>query len=302
MSIMFFKVRSVSRGQGHSAVAKAAYISREKLRDERTGLLHDYRRTEGLRHSELILPERLSGRPPDWAVDRATLWNHAEAREPRKNSRVGREYTIALPHELPEDGRIALARGFARRIAERHGVAVDLAVHGPTRRGDPRNHHMHVLATTREAGAEQLLAKTSIEWANDVRKARNLPYIAVEYRELRQAWATLANESLREAGLSQRLEPRSRATIAREHAAELGDAQASAGRGRGDPSAGMPLDLAVTRTPRLPDAYEPPLAITPEATRAIERWIKVRERLAGMARPMRGERAKERDHDTGLEF
>ena len=34
-------------------------------------------------------------------------------------------------------------------IADRHGVAVDFAIHAPHREGDERNHHAHLLATTR---------------------------------------------------------------------------------------------------------------------------------------------------------
>lgn len=302
MSIMFFKVRSVSRGQGQSAVAKAAYISRERLRDERTGTMHDYRRTEGLRHSELILPDHLSDRPIEWARDRATLWNHAEESERRKNARVGREYTIALPHELPEDGRIALAQRYAHHIANRHGAAVDLAVHGPTRRGDPRNHHMHVLATTREAGAERLLGKTQIEWSSYRRKSRELPYIAVEYRELRHAWASLANETLREAGLTQRLEARSRATIAREQATEMAKTREGAGQSMANPTVEPSVARAWPITIPGDDGAIPIGTINPESARAIERWTALRATLAHGTRPASRDREKTRDHDTGLGF
>ena len=80
---------------------------------------------------------------------REALWNAAERAENRSNSRVAREYELALPHELSKAQRLELVRGFATEIANRHGVAVDFAIHAPHREGDTRNHHAHVLATTR---------------------------------------------------------------------------------------------------------------------------------------------------------
>ncbi len=216
MSIMFFKVRSVSRGKGHSAVAKAAYISRSRMADERTAKLHDYRRVAGLQYSEIVLPSAIKPAPESWMTDRARLWNAAESAEPRRNSRVGREYTIALPHELAPAERRELARGFAQLIADRHGVAVDIAVHGPTAKGDQRNHHAHLLASTREIDERGFGRKATMELSTDRRRHLQLPHTAQEYRELRALWADAANGRLCVAGIEQRLEPRSRRTIDRE--------------------------------------------------------------------------------------
>src|SRR3546814_1212432 len=92
--------------------------------------------------------------------DRAVRWNAAEQAETRKNSTVAREYEIALPAELSAEARRELALGLAREISERHGVAVDVAIHAPGREGDHRNHHAHLLTTTRRIGPEGLGAKT----------------------------------------------------------------------------------------------------------------------------------------------
>jgi hypothetical protein len=71
-----------------------------------------------------------------------------------------REYEIALPAELSADARRELAFGLAREISERHGVAVDVSIHAPGREGDQRNHHAHLLTTTRRLGPEGLGEKT----------------------------------------------------------------------------------------------------------------------------------------------
>src|SRR3546814_2265883 len=88
---------------------------------------------------------------PEWAADRERLWNAAELAETRKNATVAREYEIALPVELSADERRELALDLAREISERHGVAVDVAIHAPGREGDHRNHHAHLLTTTRRS-------------------------------------------------------------------------------------------------------------------------------------------------------
>src|SRR3546814_14266890 len=74
----------------------------------------------------------------------------------RKNASVARKYESARTVELAADGRRELALGLARKISERHGVAVDVSIHVPGREGDLRNHHAHLLTTTRRLGAEGL--------------------------------------------------------------------------------------------------------------------------------------------------
>jgi ATP-dependent exoDNAse (exonuclease V) alpha subunit len=209
MSHMYFDVRSVSRGRGGSAVGKAAYVFRERLRDERTGKLHDGRRRGGLEHAETFSPATMRERGTEWTRDRSTLWNAAETAEKRVDARVAREYVVALPHELSPQQRLALAREFAQGIADRYGAVADLAVHHAPPGGDPRNHHAHVLATTRELTATGLGRKTAIELNESARRERGLPRVAEELRILRRHWAELANEKLREARIDARLDPRS---------------------------------------------------------------------------------------------
>src|SRR3546814_17337894 len=49
---------------------------------------------------------------------------------------------------------------FAEDIRDRYGVAVDAAIHAPHDYGDDRNHHAHVMTTTRVVDAEGLGATT----------------------------------------------------------------------------------------------------------------------------------------------
>lgn len=190
-------VKSVSRSAGRSATAAAAYRAGDEIKDERTGLVHDYTRKQGVEHSALILPAGA----PEWAADRAALWNAAEQAEKRKDAKVAREFEVALPAELDADARRELALSFAREISDRYGVAVDVAIHAPHRHGDDRNHHAHMLATTRQLGLEGLGAKTR---ELDVKATAS---VAVE--QLRERWAEMQNLALERAGSGERVDHRS---------------------------------------------------------------------------------------------
>jgi ATP-dependent exoDNAse (exonuclease V) alpha subunit len=209
MAFVHFDVKPVSRGRGSSAVSRAAYTAREQLHDERRHRSHDFRDRGGLEHAEIMLPTTAPGAGTEWAHDRSALWNRAEAAEGRKDARVAREYVIALPHELAPAQRLELARDFAQSIADRYGSVVDLAVHHPTQAGDARNHHAHILSTTRELTADGFGRKTAIELSDGTRRARGLPSGREEIRLLRHHWADLINEKLREARLEQRVDARS---------------------------------------------------------------------------------------------
>jgi hypothetical protein len=160
-------------------------------------------------HTEIFLPGQFDGLPVSWARNRQKLWNTAEHVEKRHNARVAREYQVSLPAELNAGQRIALARAFSRHLAERYKVAVDLAVHEPRPGGDPRNFHAHLLTTTREVTPAGLGAKAGLDLQALERRRRELPDHRQEYLILRERWATLVNEALREANVAARVDHRS---------------------------------------------------------------------------------------------
>ncbi len=209
MAIFFLQISSIGRGAGRSSTQAAAYRAGERVRDERTGQLHNFTRRRDVLHTEILVPERLSAEPLEWARNRERLWNVAEHAEKRHNSLVAREFQVTLPHELDGPRRIELARNFSREIAERYGVAVDLAVHAPRPDSDPRNFHAHLLATTRALTPAGLGAKAGLDMRPLERRRHGLPDHRGEYVAVRERWAQLANTALHEAGLAVRIDHRS---------------------------------------------------------------------------------------------
>ena len=211
MAIFHMQIKTVTRAQGRNALASAAYRAGESIRDERTGVVYDHRKRQDVLHKEILLPSGLEGAGVvmDWARDRSALWHAAERSERQRNSRVAREYMVALPAEFSGGERVALARAFSREIADRYNVAVDLAVHAPRPYGDPRNFHAHLLTTTREVTPEGLGAKTGLDMQGTVRAELGLPPSRQQFKALRERWAELANEALQHAHVPERIDHRS---------------------------------------------------------------------------------------------
>ena len=194
MALYHLSVKTVSRASGRSAVAAAAYRSGDVLTNDRDGMTHDYTARGGVEETFIVAPEGVA-----WAQDRAVLWNAAEAAENRKNSVVAREWEVALPDELSVEARRELAAGFAGELVERYGVVADVAIHGPHAMGDARNHHAHILTTTREAGSDGLGAKTR---SLDVSTSG-------EIETMRERWAERVNAALELAQVDERVDHRS---------------------------------------------------------------------------------------------
>ena len=149
MASYHLQVKTIKRSAGRSATAAAAYRSAEAILCAREGRMHDYTRKSGVEENFIVLPNGA----PDWAGDRAALWNAAEERETRKNSVTAREWELALPAELTSAERRALAHDFAQQLVARYGVAADVAIHAPHREGDPRGDGLHLRPHGRDLGA-----------------------------------------------------------------------------------------------------------------------------------------------------
>ena len=197
MANYHLSVKKITRASGRSAVAAAAYRSAELIYCEREGRTHDYTRKSGVEYLTIITPENA----PAWAQDRASLWNHAEAAEKRVNAATAREWEIALPAELNAQDRQNLAVSFASDLVDRYGVVADIAIHAPHRDGDQRNHHAHILTTTRRIEDDGFTVKTR---ELDDRKLGSQNVI-----DMRAHWAEMQNAALERSGALDRVDHRS---------------------------------------------------------------------------------------------
>src|SRR3546814_17095085 len=90
MASFHLAVKAIGRSAGRSATAAAAYRAGVEITDERTGLVHDYTRKQGVEHSALMLPTDA----PESAADRARLWNGAEVAATPTQQPQARDYDL----------------------------------------------------------------------------------------------------------------------------------------------------------------------------------------------------------------
>ncbi len=210
MATYFLRAKHVSRGKGARVTRAAAYRAGELIRDERTGEVHNYSNRRDVAYKEVVLPADLTGRADmAWTQDRSTLWNAAEHAGLRRNSRLAREWLVLLPPELNPAQRASLVRNFAGELADKYRCAVDICIHEPRPGADSRNHHAHLLMTTREVTPEGLGSRTTLELGGRERHRAGLGPSRDEYLLIRERWAQVTNEALRQAGLTARVDHRS---------------------------------------------------------------------------------------------
>ena len=141
MAIYHLEAKVVGRGAGRSAVAASAYLSCSRLYNDYDGIQHDYTKKQGLVWQEVFLPEYA---PQEWQ-DREKLWNAVEEVETAKDSRLAREFVVALPIELSREQQIELLQDFIREQFVADGMCADAAIHDT----DGHNPHAHILLTVR---------------------------------------------------------------------------------------------------------------------------------------------------------
>ena len=175
MAIYHLEAKVISRGTGRSACAASAYMSCSAIYNEYDGIQHDYTRKQGLVWGHVFLPDCA---PAEWQ-DRAKLWNAVEEAEKMKDSRLAREFVVALPIELSKDEWVDLLSKFIREQFVGEGMCADVAIHDT----DGHNPHAHIMLTVRplnENGTWQ--HKTEKEYLC-VKNGEERGFTAAEYKE-----------------------------------------------------------------------------------------------------------------------
>jgi Ti-type conjugative transfer relaxase TraA len=150
VAITHFTPQLISRGEGRSAVAAAAYRHCARMENEREGRVADFSRKPGMVHDEFVLPADA----PDWAraliVDRSVasaseaFWNKVEWFETRKDAQLAKEFILALPRELTTEQNVAMMREFIAEHVSARGLVADWVYHDA-----PGNPHVHLMTTLR---------------------------------------------------------------------------------------------------------------------------------------------------------
>lgn len=158
-----YSVNIISRGKGKSAVASAAYISGEKIKNEWDGVTHDYTRKEKVLVKNIILPDHI----PKEFNDRSTLWNKVEMAEKNSNAQLARQFIIGLPKELTLSENKNLVERFIKENLTSQGMIVDYAIHGESqdKNGNIHCHIMTIMRPINEKG--EFLAKSKKEYILD---------------------------------------------------------------------------------------------------------------------------------------
>lgn len=188
MAIYHFSAQAISRGKGKNTISASAYRSGEKIKDEQTNKIYDYRKKE-VAEKFILAPSHA----PEWVSDRKKLWNEVEKKETRKNSRLAREINVALPKELDEFFQTELLKDYVQENFVSRGMVADVCIH----RNDKNNPHAHIMLTTREMDSDGFTTKNR-NW--DKRET---------LEEWRENWGNTINKYLELEGIEKRVDHRS---------------------------------------------------------------------------------------------
>ena len=201
MAIYHFSVKAISRADGRSVVACAAYRSGQKLVCDYYGKEQDYTKKTGVEFTNIYAPENTKEK----LLDRQNLWNAVEKVERKKNALLAREFEIAFPSELNAQQRKKMLDELCQNLVKKHGVIVDAAIHAPHKDGgsDERNYHAHIMFTTRaiDPHTGDFSAKKYRDFSRDSGTKTVCHW--------RESFADLTNDHLEKAGFAVRVDHRS---------------------------------------------------------------------------------------------
>lgn len=218
MAIFHLHAQVMSRANGQSAVAAAAYRHCATMKNERYDQDHDFSSKRGNIHSEFALPSDA----PAWAITLSGLtaveaseafWNKVEASENRFDSQLAREMTLALPVEFSREQNISLVREFVETNFSSKGIVADWAYHDI--KGNP---HVHVMTALRPLTDEGLGPKNvrAYDGEGNPKFSKNGHALYRQFAgdkelipALRESWAETQNHHLAMHGFDIRVDHRS---------------------------------------------------------------------------------------------
>jgi MobA/MobL family len=135
---------------------------------------------------EIVLPADLVGNTSlHWTRDPYKLWSVVDNAGSPENGTLAHEFEARLPCELSFAGRLRLADTFARELADRYHVAVDLTL---PRQGNS----VYLLLPNRTLTDAGLGNQSDLDLPDPVRRARGLDSYSAEIMKLKRRWSELA--------------------------------------------------------------------------------------------------------------
>lgn len=170
MSIYSCHISNVSRAKGSSSCATLSYISAEKVREERTGELYQYGRSERVMEVQTILPENA----PREYQDPKKLFNAIENYETASNARTAKKIMVALPIEFDLEKQKEVLTNFIKENITKQGYACTYAIHTDQENTNP---HAHILIANRQINDKgEWSTKSRKEYALD-EKGERIPQL-----------------------------------------------------------------------------------------------------------------------------
>ncbi|MBQ6095161.1 MAG: MobA/MobL family protein, partial [Lachnospiraceae bacterium] len=174
MAIYHNEVKIITRGEGRSACAAAAYIGCAAIYNDYDGIHHDYTKKKGLVWDQVFFPPIA---PAEWQ-DKEKLWNAVEAAEKSKDSRLAREMILALPIELGKKEWISIMTEYIQEQFVLDGMCAQVAIHDT----DETNPHAHVLLTVRPLNQDGTWQNKTEKEYLCVRNGEEKGFTASEYK------------------------------------------------------------------------------------------------------------------------
>ena len=252
-------------------------------RGQSAGAKHDYIHREGKYSRDRAEVEHAESRNmPAWAAgDPRQYWRAADRHE-RANGRLYVEVQVALPNELSEQQRRALAATYAERLCGGERLPYTVAIHrGQSREaGKPDNPHAHIVISERRNDGIERDAASWFKRANRKSPERGGALKWERAKKLgwaehvRQEWAAECNQALEAAGRPERIDPRPLAEQARE-ALERGELERAAELSR-DPEPKRGAGDGIERRRQAARERGVPEAQLPAASYAVKQCAEVR--------------------------
>jgi len=140
---------------------------------------------------EIVLPSNLVANTSlHWTRDPYKLWSVVDNAGSPENGTLAHEFEARLPCGLSFSERLRLADTFARELADRYHVAVDLTL---PRQGSS----IYFLVPSRMLTSEGLGNQSDLDLPDPVRRARGLDSYSTEIMKLKRRWSELATDGAR---------------------------------------------------------------------------------------------------------